>query len=273
MNKKLTQLKNWKVVPIILNRSNNRYLSATFISFILLSVFSTAALASIPSSNSTITGCYDKNKGDLRVIDPAGTATCKNSEVQLSWSQTGPKGDPGPQGVQGPKGDTGIQGPKGDQGLQGIPGEKGDTGSQGVQGLKGDTGPQGEPGLKGDIGPQGIPGEKGDTGPQGPQGPKGDPGLAGISGLEILKFVYTQSADVSFERDPSCPTNKRVIAGGYYFLNRFTINSNGFTVSLQGTQIRESRPLIEYNNFQWRISGDTYGQSDTVVVYLTCVNL
>jgi hypothetical protein len=271
-NKAALSKRSWR------SRLRGRWWRASSLSLIGLMVFSTVAAASVPAANGEITSCYLPVLGVLQVIDTAKTPNCPKGFTKLTWNQTGPqgpKGDTGPQGMPGVKGDTGLPGPKGDTGPQGLPG------IQGLKGDKGEAGPAGGPGEKGDkgdSGPQGAPGEKGDVGPQGlpgsagVQGPKGDPGLNGVSGLEIVKFVYTQSADVSFERDPSCPTNKRVIAGGYYYLNRFKINSNGFTVSLQGTQIRESRPLIEYNNFQWRISGDTYGQGDTLAVYLTCVN-
>jgi Collagen triple helix repeat (20 copies) len=116
-----------------------------------------AALAAIPDSSGVINGCYQKNVGNLRVIDPSAGDSCRPSEIAISWSQTGPQGPPGPQGPQGPKGDTGATGPQGPAGPQGP---KGDTGA---------TGPQGP------IGPQGP---KGDTGATGPAGPPGNVGLA-----------------------------------------------------------------------------------------------
>jgi hypothetical protein len=131
-----------------------------------------AAFAAIPDSSGAIHGCYQKNVGNLRVIDPSGGDSCRPSEIAISWSQTGPqgpKGDTGATGPQGPKGDTGATGPAGPTGLTGP---KGDTGATGPQGPKGDTG------ATGATGPQGTAGPKGDTGPVGPQGPAGDPGLA-----------------------------------------------------------------------------------------------
>ena len=109
-----------------------------------------AAFATIPDSNGVINGCYQKNVGNLRVIDPSAGDTCHPSEIPISWSHTGPAGP------QGPKGDTGATGPQGPAGPQGL---KGDTGATGPQGPKGD---------------------KGDTGATGPQGPPGS-GLAGQS--------------------------------------------------------------------------------------------
>jgi len=96
------------------------------------------AYASIPDSNGTIHGCYNKALGSLRVIDPAShdplKGKCLGSETAISWNQTGPAGPPGSAGVAGPKGDTGPQGATGNTGAQG---------QAGPQGAKGDTGPQG----------------------------------------------------------------------------------------------------------------------------------
>jgi hypothetical protein len=49
-----------------------------------------AAFAAIPDSNGTIHGCYQKNNGNLRVVDAAGE--CKNSENALAWNEQGPPG-------------------------------------------------------------------------------------------------------------------------------------------------------------------------------------
>lgn len=79
------------------------------------------AYATIPDSGGVIHGCYQANNGQLRLIDPQGSATtapqsCKNNELAVSWSQTGPTGSQGPIGPQGPKGDTGATGPQGPAG-------------------------------------------------------------------------------------------------------------------------------------------------------------
>lgn len=109
-------------------------------------------IAAIPDAGGTLNGCYQKNVGNLRVIDSSAGDSCRPSEVAISWSQTGPRGAQGP---------------------------KGDTGSQGIQGLKGDTGDRGEDGRQGEAG---TPGPKGDTGARGPTGPAGPAGPRGISG-------------------------------------------------------------------------------------------
>ena len=134
-----------------------------------------ATIAAIPGANGVINGCYQKNVGNLRVIDPGSGDHCRPSEIPISWSQTGPKGATGATGAtgpQGPKGDTGATGPIGPQGL------KGDTGATGATGPTGATGATGPTGATVATGATGAQGPKGDTGPQGIPGPSGDPGLA-----------------------------------------------------------------------------------------------
>jgi hypothetical protein len=91
--------------------------------------------AAIPDSGGVIHGCYQKEHGQLRVIDSEQQQSCKHSEVALNWSQTGPQGPAGP---QGPKGDTGAIGPQGPAGTQGPAGPQG---AQGATGPQGPTGP------------------------------------------------------------------------------------------------------------------------------------
>ena len=117
--------------------------------------------AAIPDSGGVIHGCYQKNVGNLRLIEPSAGDSCRPSEVGIDWSQTGPKGAPGPQGPPGP------------QGAQGVPGPKGDTGATGQPGPQGATGAQGPPGATGATGAQGPQGPQGATGAQGPQGAAG----------------------------------------------------------------------------------------------------
>src|SRR3954452_17578706 len=84
-----------------------------------------AVQAAIPNSTGVIHGCYQKNVGNLRVIDPSAGGKCRPPEIAIQWSQTGPQGPVGPQGPAGP------QGPKGDTGATGPQGAKGDTGATG----------------------------------------------------------------------------------------------------------------------------------------------
>jgi len=91
-------------------------------------VFTPLALAQIPNNN-VIEGCYKRNNGQLRVVDPA--TSCSASELDLDWNVQGPKGDQGIPGPQGPQGVQGVQGPQGIPGLQGPPGPQGAQGAPG----------------------------------------------------------------------------------------------------------------------------------------------
>jgi len=82
------------------------------------------AYASIPDSGGLIQGCYQKNNGNLRVIDSTGKG-CTASEKPLSWNQTGPSGltgSTGLTGATGPTGSTGATGGTGPTGARGLPG-------------------------------------------------------------------------------------------------------------------------------------------------------
>jgi hypothetical protein len=80
---------------------------------VLFAVAGGIAYATIPDSGGTIHGCYQKNSGQLRVVDPSPGDSCSASERPLDWSQVGPQGPQGPAGPQGPTGDTGPRGPAG----------------------------------------------------------------------------------------------------------------------------------------------------------------
>jgi hypothetical protein len=51
------------------------------------------AYATIPDSNGTIHGCYQKNDGALRVVND--DAACRSSEQAIDWNQQGRPGPPG----------------------------------------------------------------------------------------------------------------------------------------------------------------------------------
>lgn len=154
------------------------------------------AWATIPGSGGVIQGCYQKNVGNLRVVE--ASSDCKPSELSVSWNQKGEKGDTG---AVGPIGATGPPGPKGEQGDKG---DKGDIGPQGLTGETGQQGQQGTPGGKGDPGADGAPG------PTGPPGPAGPPG--GLSGLQLVSLgertVPASGADVQFV---ACPAGKKAL--------------------------------------------------------------
>ena len=91
-----------------------RLLVAVAAGGILLGI-ATAVQADIPDSG-VIEGCYQKNKGDLRVIDTSNGGNCNPSETPLSWNQTGPTGATGARGPTGTTGPTGAKGPTGTTG-------------------------------------------------------------------------------------------------------------------------------------------------------------
>jgi len=179
------------------------YLAGTVIFLPMLAAGT--ALAAIPGANGVITGCYTTSNGQLRVIDAERGEACRTNERQLTWSQTGPQGEPGPQGPQGLQGEPGAQGP---QGLQGEPGP------QGPQGLQGEPGPQGPQGLQGEPGSQGERGLQGLQGPPGPQGERGPQGAPGISGYEVVRSETAFNSEASKVLIVVCPAGKRALGGG-----------------------------------------------------------
>jgi hypothetical protein len=79
--------------------------------------------AAIPGADGSVSGCYGKLTGIVRVIDPAGGTCNARFEIPITWSvrgPIGPKGDPGDPGPTGATGATGPTGPKGDKGEPGM---------------------------------------------------------------------------------------------------------------------------------------------------------
>src|SRR3989440_7190243 len=72
-------------------------LSAATGSLAAFAVAGGIAWAAIPGAGGVINGCYQKNEGQLRVIDP-GTDNCRPSEVAIVWNQQGVKGEKGDKG-------------------------------------------------------------------------------------------------------------------------------------------------------------------------------
>jgi hypothetical protein len=65
----------------------------------------TVTWATIPGAGGVIKGCYQKQKGLLRIVD--AFSQCSTAENTISWSQTGPPGAVGPQGPTGTRRFTG----------------------------------------------------------------------------------------------------------------------------------------------------------------------
>jgi microcystin-dependent protein len=93
-----------------------------------------------------IAACVDV-KGKVSNLGFDENVSCKpDKETKITWSITGPQGEPGvmgPAGADGAPGATGDTGPQGPQGDTGPQGPQGDTGTQGLQGDTGSQGPAG----------------------------------------------------------------------------------------------------------------------------------
>jgi hypothetical protein len=152
------------------------------------------AWASIPDAAGVIHGCYQKNVGNLRVVD--NPADCRASELSISWKQ---KGDRGPTGSAGPSG------PQGQQGKPGDTGPRGPTGKTGPTGARGPTGGGGPPGADGDRGPTGPPGAEGS-----------------LTGIEVVDDgnVTVPAASIHTQFI-ACPAGKKPI--GFSLRDVFTI--------------------------------------------------
>jgi hypothetical protein len=69
------------------------------------------AVAKIPDANGTISACYAKKTGAVRIIDREKGQRCHTGEVALKWNVRGPAGA---RGITGPEGPVGPTGPKGE---------------------------------------------------------------------------------------------------------------------------------------------------------------
>jgi Collagen triple helix repeat (20 copies) len=198
-----------------------------------VAVATTLVTSTYTDASGAYHGCVNGTNGALRVVVPG--ESCRQHEVAIDWSQTGPQGTKGDKGDKGDTGATGAQGPKGDTGATGAQGLKGDTGATGAVGPQGPAGPQG---LKGDTGAQGPTGATGATGATGPQGPAG-PG-SNLSLIEVHKDVSV-GAFASEWVDVQCPSDRIVVSGGFRTFNTTvdaSLHSGGswglFTPSGQG---------------------------------------
>lgn len=147
------------------------------------------AWATTAAPSGVIKGCYQKNNGQLRIVDSA--EACNSSELAIQWNQSGPQGATGAQGAtgeRGPAGPTGARGPIGLQGAQGIQGLKGDRGATGTTGDRGAIGTTGDRGLIGPIGPTGPAGSAPVTPPTPYQ--FRDSGLNALTGIFSLELEH-----------------------------------------------------------------------------------
>ena len=79
------------------------------------------AYAQTPSSqDGTISACFKKADGILKIIDKEAGETCGNKEQLLQWNQKGVKGDAGTPGADGKDGEDGKDGKDGKDGAPGA---------------------------------------------------------------------------------------------------------------------------------------------------------
>ena len=110
-----------------------------FVAVLAISLVGGATWAFAQTSGE-IAACVDV-KGKVSYLGFDENVSCNpNKETKITWSITGPQGEPGvmgPAGADGATGATGDTGPQGPQGDTGAQGPQGDTGSQGLQGPAG----------------------------------------------------------------------------------------------------------------------------------------
>jgi Collagen triple helix repeat (20 copies) len=178
------------------------------------------ATGAIPGGNGTISACYTKVGGLVRVIDVEKDRPerCTSFERPLSWNQQGAAGPPCAAGPAGPPGPQGEPGPPGERGPQGEPGAQGDPGAPGEKGDPGEPGPQGE---KGDPGERGLQGEQG---PPGPPGPAGD----GSDG-----FRSSDTAFVPLGTNPRVVRTLSLPAGSYLLWGQVGVSRNAPTAHVE----------------------------------------
>lgn len=150
------------------------------------------SVAALPSDGQVISGCYQKNSGQLRILVNAGDA-CRPSEVAVQWN------------VEGPKGDKGDPGPPGAPGAAGPAGAPGEAGHSPVLAWIGDR-------IAIDEAVAG-PHLTGPAGPVGPPGPQGPPGTG--TGPQVRSYApqVVSSVDVrtcTAEDELSCTSSQRV---------------------------------------------------------------
>ena len=90
---------------------------ATLAVFLALGGGAFAAVSGIPGAGGVIDGCYQKAKGNLRVIK--SNKKCRKSEKAVSWNEKGLKGDTGQTGGAGQAGASGQTGATGQTGAVG----------------------------------------------------------------------------------------------------------------------------------------------------------
>jgi hypothetical protein len=183
-----------------------------------------SALATIPASDGTITACYGKALGLVRIID-ASNQKCTSLETKLTWSQAGPQGNPGPAGPTGPAGTNGTNGKDGSNGKDGTNGTNGTTILTGT-GAPADTlGNDGDFYLDQSVSVLYGPKTGGSWPTTGTSlvGPKGDQGPAGPSGASNVTAYTSQLTGVTIGTSTAdvFPSGFQLdnVPAGFYLVN------------------------------------------------------
>lgn len=208
--------------------------------------------AAIPSGG-VYTACLYKNLGTIRLIDPSLPhsslmSRCLSDETQLTWSQTGPQGLPGKDGVSitsSPVAAGDVNCPLGGSKFVGV----GGVVTYACNGPKGDKGDQGEVGPAGSTTAYTNYGDGShhlDTGT-----------TQTVASLTLPAGTYTLSATASVARTDSDDTHAQcsLVSAG-------TLNANVALGSLEGV-VAVRMPLI----------GDVTIANDNTSVFLRCVAL
>jgi hypothetical protein len=71
-----------------------------------------AVHAAVPAADGTISACYDKQSGQVRIVDPEKNLPkgCGPKEISISWNAQGTPGQDGADGQDGQDGASGISG-------------------------------------------------------------------------------------------------------------------------------------------------------------------
>lgn len=108
--------------------------------------------------------------------------------------------------------------------------------------------------------------KEGPTGPEGPEGPAGPVGLqgpvgpTGVSGLEIVTQTFANIPASPNTISVTCPSGKRVFAGGY-------------ALSHTGTEVGQSYPGLVSGSEAWIVSTFTpSGFLNNITLFALCAN-
>ena len=134
-------------------------------------------------------------------------------------------------------------------------------------------------GPRGPQGPKGPKGSKGDKGQKGDKGDKGATGAAGVSGYEVVNQTFEEvfiensggMRGLSEVKTVSCPTGKRVIAGGTNLGTNATQNGQQRSVSVSMSAPNGTGTGWSVQLFNNETTGG--GTSIDLQVYAVCANV